>query len=77
MIAASMKMGLHRRCGVTFIASIMFFSAACKTKEVSRPDHPRLTPGVSLQDVTFHSVALNRDMQYRVIRLLTWQPGST
>jgi putative tributyrin esterase len=31
------------------------------------PDHPRLTSGVKLVDVTFHSVSLNRDMQYRTI----------
>jgi putative tributyrin esterase len=69
MIAASMKMGPHRRCGVTLILLTVFFSAGCKTKteEMPRPDHPRLTPDVSLQDVTFRSAALNRDMQYRVI----------
>jgi putative tributyrin esterase len=31
------------------------------------PDHPRLTPGVKMIDVTFHSVALNRDMLYRTV----------
>lgn len=67
MIAASMEMGIHRRCGVTFIASIMFFSSGCKTKDLPQADRPRLTPGVSLQDVTFRSPALNRDTQYRVI----------
>lgn len=30
-------------------------------------DHPRLTPNVRLQDVKFHSQALDRDMLYRVI----------
>jgi S-formylglutathione hydrolase FrmB len=29
-------------------------------------DHPHLTPGVAMRDVTFHSQALNREMQYRV-----------
>ncbi len=32
-----------------------------------KPDHPRLTAKVRMQDVTFHSAALNRDMPYRVI----------
>lgn len=31
------------------------------------PDHPRLTPGVKMIDVAFHSAALNRDMTYRAI----------
>jgi len=75
MIAASMKMRPHRRCGVTLIASIMFISAACTTKEPRRSDRPRLTPGVSLQDVTFRSAALNRDMQYRVISPLAMESG--
>ena len=70
-----MKMRPHRRCGVTLIASIMFISAACTTKEPRRSDRPRLTPGVSLQDVTFRSAALNRDMQYRVISPLAMESG--
>jgi putative tributyrin esterase len=31
------------------------------------PDHPRLTSGVKMIDVTFHSAALDRDMQYRAV----------
>jgi S-formylglutathione hydrolase FrmB len=30
-------------------------------------DNPQLVPGVTLQDVSFRSAALNREMQYRVI----------
>jgi len=41
--------------------------SGCGKKAQPQPDHPRLTPEVTLQDVTFHSSALNRDMQYRVI----------
>lgn len=40
--------------------------AACRTAPVLRPDHPRLSSGVRMQDVLFHSAALNRDMSYRV-----------
>jgi len=36
-------------------------------------DHPRLAPGVLMRDVTFHSKALQRDMQYRVF--LPQNPG--
>jgi putative tributyrin esterase len=39
----------------------------CTHQNQARPDRPRLTPNVELQDVTFHSAALNRDMPYRVI----------
>jgi predicted peptidase len=39
------------------------------------PDHPRLSPGVALDDVTFHSAALNREMQYRVILPASIEPG--
>jgi S-formylglutathione hydrolase len=35
-------------------------------RERITPDYPRLAPGVAMQDVTFFSVALNRQMIYRV-----------
>ena len=38
-----------------------------KVKEEVGPDTPRLSSRVRMQDVTFHSAALNRDMPYRVI----------
>jgi S-formylglutathione hydrolase FrmB len=41
--------------------------SGCGKKTEPQPDHPRLTLKVRLQDVTFHSSALDRDMQYRVI----------
>jgi enterochelin esterase-like enzyme len=40
---------------------------ACNKKQQPAPDHPRLTPKVVMRDVTFHSAALDRNMQYRVI----------
>jgi hypothetical protein len=47
---------------------LLFFSAvACHKESPPRPDHPRLTPNVRMQDVTFHSASLERDMPYRVI----------
>ena len=36
-------------------------------EEPPRPDHPRLTSGVKMIDVTFHSASLNREMPYRVV----------
>src|ERR1051326_6933253 len=41
--------------------------AGCSKKNEVRPDDPRLTPNVRMQDVTFRSASLNRDIQYRVI----------
>jgi S-formylglutathione hydrolase FrmB len=36
-------------------------------EEPPAPDRPRLTPGIKMIDVTFHSAALSRDMQYRAV----------
>ena len=38
----------------------------CHHAHEDRPDQPRLAAGVRMQDVTFHSAALQRDMPYRV-----------
>src|SRR5215472_17021706 len=42
-------------------------SARVEKQPEQEPDHPRLTPGVTLRDVRFHSPALNREMPYRII----------
>jgi putative tributyrin esterase len=39
----------------------------CSRQSVSRPDHPRLTASVRMQDVTFYSSSLEREITYRVI----------
>jgi putative tributyrin esterase len=52
----------------SLFAAISILSAGCgRIEPPEKPDHPRLTPNVTLRDVSFHSVALNRDMPYRVI----------
>lgn len=61
MVAAG-KVGRFAR--VIFALVVL---VGCSKKNEVRPDHPRLSPNVRLQDVTFHSVSLNRNMQYRVI----------
>jgi putative tributyrin esterase len=49
------------------LSSILQFSA-CEQKTQEMPaDHPRLAPNVTMRDVTFHSIALDRSMQYRVV----------
>ena len=56
----------------------LIVSASCGRNEQPAPaDHPRLTPGVVLKDVTFHSAALNRDVPYRVVLPLKITPGTT
>jgi putative tributyrin esterase len=49
--------------------------AGCHTAELALLDHPRRAPGVAMQDVTFHSAALNRDMPYRVFLPEKIAPG--
>ncbi|WP_348264915.1 alpha/beta hydrolase family protein [Telmatobacter sp. DSM 110680] len=39
---------------------------SCRKNPPARPDQPFVAPNVSMQDITFHSPALNRDMPYRV-----------
>jgi putative tributyrin esterase len=55
-----------RRLALLFL--LLAFFAGCNAKPaVIPPDSPRLTTNALLRDITFHSAALNRDMQYRVI----------
>jgi len=75
MITASMRSVSQRHSIAVLLTVILLLAAGCKKKEAAQPDRPRLTPGVSLHDVTFHSAALNRDMQYRVIFPSSLTPG--
>jgi putative tributyrin esterase len=51
-----------------FVCLTIALWTACNRNETAvPPDHPRLTPNVVMRDVTFHSAALSRDAQYRVI----------
>ncbi len=52
-------------CCITILFCLVL--SGCEKKTEPSPDYPRLTTKVTLQDVTFHSAALERDMQYRVI----------
>jgi putative tributyrin esterase len=40
---------------------------SCNRAQPIPSDHPRLTPNVTKQDITFHSQSLDRDTTYRVI----------
>jgi putative tributyrin esterase len=67
MIKAPMKAGGFLRSIIACVCAVSLFMVACNRKQVAQPDRPRLTPNVAMRDVTFHSAALNRDMQYRVV----------
>jgi len=54
--------------GVAVFLSLALALGGCERKTTPPPpDRPRLTPSVTLRDITFHSAALDRDMPYRVI----------
>jgi S-formylglutathione hydrolase FrmB len=42
------------------------FLAGCHSVEQKLPDKPQIAAGAVMQDVTFHSMALGREMPYRV-----------
>jgi putative tributyrin esterase len=49
------------------LACALLLCVGCSRQSAARPDHPRLTPSVTLQDVTFHSASLEREITYRAI----------
>jgi enterochelin esterase-like enzyme len=55
------------RIAVFLCISLMSWTACNRREGAASADHPRLTPNVVMRDVIFHSAALNRDMQYRVV----------
>jgi S-formylglutathione hydrolase FrmB len=54
---------------------VLAYTRACHQGEPF-VDHPQLTSKVLLQDITFHSAALGREMRYRVITPARMPPGS-
>ena len=62
--------------GSALLIALLLLSAGCNNQDASpQPDHPRLTPNVTLRDITFRSAALGRDMQYRVVLPSSLMPG--
>jgi len=61
-------------CALLCLA-LMLLLACNRTKQAAQVDNPRLTANATVRDVTFHSAALNRDMQYRVITPLNIANG--
>jgi putative tributyrin esterase len=62
---------------VACLCFISFFLVACSRKKHEiQLDRPRLTPNVAMRDITFHSAALDRDMEYRVVLPATIAAGA-
>ena len=61
-----MKVHGNFRSSLPLFAGFLFQFAGCHSTGPADLDRPRVAPGVKVQDVTFHSGALNRDMPYRV-----------
>ncbi len=57
----------NRTIGFVLLLAVLCLSACRGKQEEPRPDHPQLAAGVKMVDVTFHSAALGRDMQYRTV----------
>jgi S-formylglutathione hydrolase FrmB len=64
-----MKTKGNRQLVAVLCCAALFLLAACSKnkREESPTDRPQLTASVTMQDVTFRSHALNREMVYRVI----------
>jgi len=60
---------------LTALGGLALFLAGCRLAQQVLPDHPRMAPGVDLQDVKFFSVSLQREMSYRVFLPATVPPG--
>jgi S-formylglutathione hydrolase len=54
------------RCSLLPWSLVLLMLPGCHTADQALPDHPQLAPGVAMKDVTFFSVALKRQMPYRV-----------
>lgn len=57
----------YRKFAQAILASTLFLVAGCNRQSAPLPDHPRLTPNVSMRDVTFRSASLEREVTYRII----------
>jgi hypothetical protein len=62
-MTAFMRTLSHRLFGSARLIALLLLSAGCNNQDASpQPDHPRLTPNVTLRDITFRSAALGRDI---------------
>ena len=66
---------MRLKAGMPLLLALLVISCNQEKQNTPLPDHPRLTPAVKMQDVTFHSAALNRDMPYRAMLPAEIAPG--
>jgi S-formylglutathione hydrolase FrmB len=58
-----------------FLAIIVAVGFFCACRRATPPDHPQIAAGVTMQDLTFYSPSLARQMPYRVFRPANQMPG--
>jgi S-formylglutathione hydrolase FrmB len=63
------------RSTVLALGLVALSLGGCRTPQLLQADHPRLVPGVTVQDVNFFSAALQRQMPYRVFLPAKLVPG--
>jgi len=63
------------RSTLTVLGLVALSLAACRRAPQVQEDHPRLPSGVTVQDVSFFSAALQRQMPYRVYLPAKIPPG--
>lgn len=74
---SSMRVARPTFSVTAFVCITLGLWTACnKTDGVVPADHPRLSSKVVIRDVTFHSAALGRDMQYRVAMPASMNAGA-
>jgi putative tributyrin esterase len=68
---------LHRAFSAAAALLIALLLSGCQRKDQrsGMPDHPHIAVGVRMVDVTFYSVALHREMPYRVFLPAQIPPG--
>src|SRR5438128_142355 len=70
-----MHLSLILRFRMILASLVLLSSLGCQRAQQEHADRPHLFPGVRMQDVVFHSSALNRDMPYRVFLPANLVPG--
>jgi S-formylglutathione hydrolase FrmB len=67
------------RPGILLTAGLLLviFATACHHSAPAQADRPYVAASVTMKDITFHSVALNREMPYRVFLPAHVEPSAT
>jgi hypothetical protein len=70
-VAPFFQMQIFPKLATLVLAAAVLVSAGCSRPSDTRPDRPRLTGNVTMQDVVFASTSLERKVTYRAILLST------